>query len=77
MPQEWLSKQTLYAEVSRKKPVRRSRTGWLDYITNIARNRLELHPSEMQSPVCVGVVDRVIWRLNLELLPQQLYRKSG
>ena len=32
IPEEWLLKQTLDAEVSGKRPVGRSQTRWLDYI---------------------------------------------
>ena len=65
MPQGRLSKQTLYAEVSGNRPVGKPQTRWLDYIEDLGRNRLGIHPSEMH-PV---LVDRVVCRLNLELLP--------
>ena len=73
MPQERLTKQTLYAEVSEKRPVGRPRTRWLDYIEDLGWNRLGLHPNKMQ----FVLVDREVWRLNLELLPFQPPRKSG
>ena len=71
MPHEWLLRQTLYAEVTGKRPVGRPRTRWLDYIEDLGWNRVGLHLSEMQSVL----VDREVWRLNLELLPPQLSRK--
>ena len=73
MPQELFPKQTLYAEVSGKRPVGGPRTRWLDYIKDLGWNRLGLHPSEMQS-VLVG---RKVWRLNLELLPRNSLGKAG
>ena len=63
MPDERLHKQTLYAKVSGKRPVGRPRTRWLDYSENLGWNRLKLYPSKMQSVL----VDREVWRLNLEL----------
>ena len=72
MPQERLSKQTLYAEVSGKRPVGRPRTRWLDYIENLGWNSLGLRPSKMKSVL----VDREMWRLNLELLSPQPSKKS-
>ena len=73
MPHERLSKQTLYAKVSGKKSVGRPRTRWLDYIEDRGWKRLRLYPSEMQSVL----VDREVWRLNLELLPPEPTKKSG
>ena len=67
------SKQTLYAKVSWKRPVGRPRTRWLDYIEDLDWNRLGLYPSEMQSLL----IDREVWRLNLELLHPQPSGKSG
>ena len=49
MPQKRLPKQTLYADMSGKRPVGRPRTRWLDYIEDLGRNRLGLCPSEIQS----------------------------
>ena len=72
MPHERLPKQTLYAEVSWKRPVGRSETRWLDYIKVFSWNRLGLHPSKMQSML----MEQEVWRLNLELLPPQSSRKS-
>ena len=73
MPHERLPKQTLYAEVSGKRPVKKSRTRWLDYIEDLGWNRLGLYPSEMQSVL----VDREVWRLNLKQLPpQKLVKKK-
>ena len=65
LPHEQLPKQTLYAKVSGERSVGRPRTRWLDYIEDLGWNRLGLYPSEMQSVL----VDREMWRLNLELLP--------
>ena len=59
-----LPKQNIYDKVSGKSPVGRPQTRWLDYIEDLGWNRLELHPSEMQSVL----VDREVWRLNRELL---------
>ena len=73
MPHERLSKQTLYVEVSGKRPVGRLRRRWLDYIEDLGWNRLGLHLSEMQSLL----VDREVWQLNLELLAPQFSKKSG
>ena len=73
MPHERLPKHKLYAKVSGKRPVRRPRTRWLDYIEDLGWNRLKLHPNEMQSVL----EDREAWRHNLELLPPQPSRKSG
>ena len=73
MPQERLPKQTLNAVVSGKMPFGRPRTGWLDYTEDFSWNRLELHPSGLP----FVLVDRDVWRLNLELLAQQSSTKSG
>ena len=73
MPQEQLPKQTLYAEVSEKRPVGRTRTKWFDYIEDLGWNRLGLHPREVRSVL----VDREVWRLNLELLPSQSSKTTG
>ena len=67
------SKQTLYAEVSAKRPVGSPRTSWLDYIEDLGWNRLALNPSEIQSVL----VNREKWRLNLEPLSPQTSSKSG
>ena len=72
MPHERLPKQSLYAKMSGKKPFRRRRTRWLVYIEDLGRNRLK-HSSEMQ----FVLVNREMWRFNLELLPLQHFRKSG
>ena len=42
MPQGWLPKQTLYAEVSGKRSVGRPRTKWLDHMECLGWNRLGL-----------------------------------
>ena len=68
-----LFKQTLCAKVSGKRPVGKPRTRWLDYIEDLGWNRLGLYPSEMQ----YVLVDRAVWRLNLETLHLQPSRKSG
>ena len=47
MPQERLPKQALHAKASGRKPVRRPRTRWTDYIEDLGWNRLGLRPSEM------------------------------
>ena len=73
MLHEWHPKQTLYAKVSGKRPVGRPSTRWIDYIEDLGWNHLGLYPSETQSVL----VDRKMWRLNLELLPPQPPRKSG
>ena len=57
MPQGRLPKQTLYAKVNGKRPVKRPRTRWLDYFEDLGWNRLGLYPSEMQSVL----VDREVW----------------
>ena len=72
MPQGRLSKQTLYAKVSGKRPDGRPRTRWFNYIEDLGWNRLGLYPSKMQSLL----VDREVWRLNLELLPLQPQGKA-
>ena len=59
--------------MSEKKPVGQLRKRKLDYIEDFGCNCLGLHPSKMQS--VLG--DREVWRLNLELLPQQPSRKIG
>ena len=73
MPHERLPKQTLHDEVSGKMSVERPRTRWLDHIEDLGWNRLGHHLSEMQSVL----VDREVWQLNLELLPQKFLRKCG
>ena len=72
MHHERLPKQTLYAEVSGKKPVGRPQTKSLDYIEDLGWNSLGIYPSEMQ----LVLIDQEIWRLNLAL-PLQPFRKSG
>ena len=69
--QKRLSEQTFYAKFYAKRPVGRSGTRWLDDDEDLGWNCLGL--SEMQSVL----VDREVWRLNLELLPPQPSRKSG
>ena len=64
MPHERLPKQTLYVEVSGKRPVRRHEQDGLIIWRILAGTRLGFHPSEMQSVM----VDREVWRFNLELL---------
>jgi len=68
MPQERFPKQTLRVKLKEKRPV--GRTCWVDYIEDLGWNRLGLQPSEMLAVV----VDRDVWRLNLELLPPQSSR---
>ena len=72
-PQERLSKQALLAKANGKRPVRRTKITWTNYIEDLGWNRLGLHPSEM-----IDVMEgRKVWRLNLELQPPQSLRKSG
>ena len=71
MPQQKLSKQAVLAKVNGRRSVGRPRTRWTNYIEYLEWNRLELHPSEMMDVM----EDRVVWRLNLELLPPQPSRK--
>ena len=73
MPHERFPEQTLYAEVSGKGLVGRPRTRWLEYIENLRWKRLGLYPSKILSVV----VDRDVWRFNLELLFPQPSRNSG
>ena len=73
MPQEQLSKQTLYAKVNGKKPVGRPRARLLDYNKDHDWNCLVLHLSEGQF---VLVVQKVWW-LNLVLLFPATLKKSG
>ena len=73
IPQERLPKQALLAKVNGRRPVGRPRTRWTDYIEDVGWNRLGLRPSEMMEVM----EDREVWRLDLELLPQQPSRKSG
>ena len=54
-------------------PVGRRRTKWLDYIEDHGWNRLGLYRSEIQSVL----VDRELWRFNLELLPRNPLGKAG
>ena len=65
MPQGWLPKQTLYAEVSGKRPLEDClyRGSWLEPIG--------LHPSKIQSLL----VNRMVRRLNLKLLPSDPQEK--
>ena len=65
MPQNWLPKQTLYAKVNGKRPVKRPQTIWFNYIEDLGWNHLGLYTSKMLSVL----VDQEVWRLNLELLP--------
>ena len=73
MPQERLPKQALLVKANGRRPVGRPRTRWTDYNEDLGWNRLGLHPSEMMKLM----EDRKVLRLNLELLPPQLSRKSG
>ena len=65
MSQERIPKQVLLARMVGRRPIGRPRTRWLDYIQNLGWDRLGLRPNEMKEVV----VDREVWRLNLELLP--------
>ena len=71
MPQERLPKQALLAKANGRRPVRRPRTRWTNYIKDFGWNRLGLYPSEMIKMM----EDREVWRLNIELLPPQPSRK--
>ena len=73
MPQERLPKQALHAKANGRRPVGRPRTRWTDYIEDLGWNRLGLRPSEMMEVM----EDREVWRLNLELLPQNRHGKAG
>ena len=55
-----------------KGPVGKLRTRWHDYVEDLDWNRLTLHLRVMQSVL----VDRKMWRLNLELLAPQPSRKK-
>ena len=65
MPQERLPKQTVFAEVSKNRPVRRTQTRWVDYTKYRGWNRLILHSSKMQSVL----VDQKLWLLNWSYCP--------
>ena len=65
MPPERLPKQAFLAKANGRRPAGRPRTRWTDYIEDLRRNCLELHPSEMTEVM----EDREVWRLNLALLP--------
>ena len=71
IPSERLTKRTLYAKSIEKRPVGRPKK-CLDNINDCGWYRSRLR-SEMQSVL----VDREVWRLNLELLPPQLSSKTG
>ena len=71
--QSQLPKQALYAEESGKKTVGRPQTRWFDYVEDLGWNRLGFHPSEMQSVL----VDREVWRLDLEVLSRKSQVKNG
>ena len=71
MPHEQLPKQTLFAKMNWKSQLKRPQTRWLKYVKDLGSIRLKLCPSETQSVL----VDRELWWLNLELLPQQLQKK--
>ena len=73
MPGERLPKQALLAKADERRPVGRPRTRWTDYIEDLGWNRLGLHPSETLDVM----EDRELWRLNFELVPPRLSRKSG
>ena len=71
-PQERLPKQVLLAKANWKRPVGRPRTRCTNYIEDLGKNRLGLHPTKMMEET----EDREVWRLNLELLPTQPLQKS-
>ena len=73
MPQERLPKQALSAIPNGKRPVGRPRLGWINHIEDLGWNRLGLSLSEMKEVV----MDRCVWRHNLELLPRDPSGKAG
>ena len=58
-------------QVKKKKPAVRSQTRWLDYIKDLDWNHLGLRLNEM----CSVLVDREVWRLNLNCRPAILKEK--
>ena len=73
MLQERLPKQALLAKANGRRPVGRPRPRWTNYIEDLEWNRLGLHPNKMMDVI----EDREVWRLNVELLPRNLYGKAG
>ena len=73
MPQERLPKQALHAKANGRRPVGRPQTRWTNCIKDLGWNRLGLRPSKMMEMM----EDREVWRLNLELLPQQPEMETG
>ena len=69
MPQKRLPKQALLAKVNEKRPLRRPRTIWTNYMES---NPLGLYPSKMMDVM----EDREVLRLNLELPGPQPLRKN-
>ena len=67
------SQHVLVAKANGKRPDKRSRTRWTNWIEDQGWRCLGLHPSEMK----LAMEDREVWRLNFELLPQQPSWKSG
>ena len=72
MLQERLLKQALLPKANEKRPVKRPKTRWTNYIEDLGWNLFEFHPSEMMDVM----EDREVWWLNLELLLPQPPRKS-
>ena len=68
--QERLSKQVLLVRIAGKRPIGRPRTRLLQHIESLDRNRLGPGPNKLKEVVVV--VDRDVWRLNLEMLPRRL-----
>ena len=73
MPQERLPQQALLAKPDGKRPVGRPRKSWMNHVEDLGWNRLGLGPNEMKEVM----MDREVWRLNLELLPPRPSQKRG
>ena len=73
IPQERLPQQALLAKPDGKRPVGRLRKSWMNHVEDLGWNRLGLGPNEMKEVM----MDREVWRLNLELLLPRPLQKSG
>ena len=73
MPPERHPKEALLAKANGRRPVRRPRTRWTNYIEDLGWSSLGLFPREMMDVM----EDREVWRLNLELLPRNSHVKAG
>ena len=67
MSHERTAKQLMDALLSGKRPRRRARTRWRNYVEDLAWSRLGISPAEL--PLVAG--DRNAWKSQLELLPSQ------